>query len=159
MNKKIVALLLLAFILTFETIYVCFIYEPSYTFVCDGELSYSDSESKDLLDGDISFSLNDKMQGHAEITGYLTKNGASQDVIRSVDFKYRIVAPKRIVIYDAQMNTYFHDSAGESFLSEPILDFLFFRSRDVKEINVSVNKIKNTYLFGRANNFVFACTS
>ncbi|WP_367299652.1 hypothetical protein [Hafnia alvei] len=159
MNKKIVTLLLLAFILMFEGIYVFFIYEPSYNFVCDGEFSYNDSESKDLLDGNISFSLNDKMQGHAEITGYLTKNGVSQDVIRSVDFKYRVVAPKRIVIYDAQLITYFHDSVDESFSPEPILDFLFFRNKDLKEINISVHKIKNTYLFGRANNFVFACTS
>lgn len=55
MNKKIVTLLLFTFILAFEVIYVCFIYEPSYNFVCDGEFSYSDSESKDLLDGNISF--------------------------------------------------------------------------------------------------------
>lgn len=99
------------------------------------------------------------MQGHAEITGFLTNNGLTQNVIRSVDFKYRVSEPKHIVIYDAQLVTYFHDSTEKTFSPEPILDFLFFRNKDLKEINVSINKIKNTYLFGRANNFVFVCTS
>lgn len=159
MNRKIFALLLFTIVLSFEVIYVFFIYEPAYTFSCDGEFSYNDSKSKDLLDGNISFGLNDKMQGHAEITGFLTNNGLTQNVIRSVDFKYRVSEPKRIVIYDAQLVTYFHDSTEKTFSPEPILDFLFFRNKDLKEINVSINKIKNTYLFGRANNFVFVCTS
>lgn len=159
MNRKIFALLLFSIVLSSEVIYVFFIYEPAYTFSCDGELSYNDSKSKDLLDGNISFSLNDKMQGHAEITGFLTNNGLTQNVIRSVDFKYRVPEAKHIVIYDAQLVTYFHDSTEKSFSPEPILDFLFFRNKDLKEINVSINKVKNTYLFGRANSFVFVCTS
>ncbi|WP_396243827.1 hypothetical protein [Hafnia paralvei] len=159
MNNKIIVLAILSFALIFEIVYVSVIYEPSYNFSCNNEFTYRDDESHDILDGNIFLSLNNKMQGHAEIIGYLTRNGGSQDIIRSVDFKYRVISPKKLVIYDARLVTYSHDSVEESFAPEPILDFLFFRYKDLKEININVNKVKNTYLFGRANNFVFACTS
>ncbi len=80
----------------------------------------------------------------------------SLEVLISSIVSYR---PKKLVIYDARLVTYSHDSVDESFAPEPILDFLFFRYKDLKEININVNKVKNTYLFGHANNFVFACTS
>ncbi|HEY3984345.1 hypothetical protein [Cedecea sp.] len=158
MNNRLVILSYIFLALMGSVFYLHSIYAQAYGFSCNDAFVYIDKMKNERFEGNISITLRDDFSGSAEIVGNLKKDKLLYDVIRSVDFKYRVMSPETLVIYGVYGTVYASDSVNNTFIPDPFLDFLFFRGKELMELTIVINKNNNTYFFGRENKIVFSCT-